>query len=405
MLRSLARGSLTAAALLVGAGAAQAGWEEGLAAFKGGDLGAAATEFQGVVTDKPDWYGGYFMLGQVRLMQNQNQEALTHLRKAYDLNPSELSIQLPLGKAYIAAGQFNDAARLLSSVDASKLAAGQQGALYQMLAVAHGRSGRSDEAAAALAKAVAANPNDAQVQFQYGTTALNAGDTAAAVKALEKAATLDSGDADMQRAYIQALLRSGRENTGAAKDQAYQKAVTVAKALSARDASYETLLLQGEAELGADSYPAAAATFQQAAAKNPADWLPHFYIGQAQTASGNYGPAEAALKQSLKVASSAQDQTRIWKQLGFVYEKQKNYSSARSAYQQAGDSAAVQRVAANEETEKFNEQVEADTEKIQQIEEERRKLEEQLKDLPGGPPPPRETASSTATSTSSTSTT
>jgi len=375
--------------LLAAAGSASAQWEDGVAAFKSGDYAKAAQEFQAIIDQQPDWPGAHYMLGQTLLKQKKNQEALAQLRKAYDLNPDDLSYQLALGKAYLSVRRYGDAAQLLGNIDAAALPKPQQAAMLQMLAVAYDKSGDSGRALQALSGAAQASPDNADIQFQYGSAALNNGDTATAVKALGKAASLDSGDATKQEVYVKALIRSGRETRqSGAKAQAYTKAVNAAKTLAASDGSFDNLLLLGEAQLGATDYAAAAATLQRAAAKKPNDWLPLYYVGQAHTATGQYGSAVSALNQALTKPSAAGDKVRINKQLGFVYEKQKNHSKALAAYQAAGDSAGVQRVKTNQETQAFNAAVDEETQKIQEIEAEARKLEEELKQLPGGGAPP-----------------
>lgn len=380
---------LIAIALLTVAGSASAAWEDGVAAFKGGDYAKAAQEFQAIIDQQPDWPGAHYMLGQTLLKQNKSQEALAQLRKAYDLKPSDVSYQLALGKAYLSVRRYGDAAQLLSGIDAASLPKPQQAAMLQMLAVAYDKSGDSGRALQALANAAQIEPNNANIQYQYGSAALNNGDTATAVRALGKAAGLDSGDTAKQEAYIKALIRSGRETRqSGAKAQAYSKAVDTGKKLVANDGSFDNLLLLGEAQLGATAYSDAAVTLQKAAAKKPNDWLPLYYIGQAHTATGQYGSAVTALGQALTKVGASADKARINRQLGFVYEKQKNHSKAMAAYQAAGDAAGVQRVKENMEIQAFNKDVDADAQKIKEIEEEARRLEEELNQLPGGGPPP-----------------
>ena len=56
---------LTLAILLVAfAAVSEAGWEEGVAAFKSGNFQQAAKEFQGFVDERPDVFQGHYMLGQ-----------------------------------------------------------------------------------------------------------------------------------------------------------------------------------------------------------------------------------------------------------------------------------------------------------------------------------------------------
>lgn len=380
--------TLSLAILLVASAAVlEAGWEEGVAAFKGGNYQQAAKEFQGFVDERPDVFQGHYMLGQSLAKLGRDQEALTHLRKALELESGNVGVQLALGKVYLEVGRYSDAAALLGKIDASSLPKSQQPALHQMMALALEKSGDSGRALQQLAQAARTNPNDATIQYQYGAAALRDGDTATAVAALGKAAQLDPNDPAKLNAYAQALVRKGRSTTGQTKAQAYQQASAAAQKLVAADPSYDNLMLLAGAQLGAKQYDGALSTLQQAARKNPNDWLPLFYQGQAFTQKDQFRSAESILKQALDKAKPGRDQVTIWKQLGFVYEKQKSYQAAIGAYQKAGDSAGVARVEENLQTAEYNKGVEAEADRIRALEEEQAKIEEELKALPGGPPP------------------
>lgn len=364
-----------------------AGWEDGIAAFKAGNYAQAAKEFEATVNEKPDWANGHMMLGRAQLKLGKTQAAITSLRKAYDLNPGDGTIQLALAQGYLEANMAGDAAKLLGKASPASFSKEQQSAYQKLYAMALEKSGQGDRAAQELAKAAAAAPNDAGLQYQYGAAALNAGNTQAAVGALEKAVRLDPKDPAKSKLYTQALIRAARETSGAAKDQTYAKAAEAARTLVAADGSYDNILLLGEAQLGATQYDAAVATFGQASGKNPSDWLPLFYTGQAHTAKESYGPAVDALQKAVGKAARSEDKARIYKQLGFVYEKQKNFDAAKTAYQSAGDGAAVARITQNQEIAAHNKAAEAEEKKVAELkkaQEEARKALEQ-----GGAPPPR----------------
>jgi tetratricopeptide (TPR) repeat protein len=372
---------------LVAVAPAEAGWEEGVAAFKGGNFTQAAKEFQAVIQERPDWGGGHYMLGLTLQKLSRNEEALSNLRQAYDLNPGDVSYQMALAKAYLDNRRYNDAAQLLSKINPAALTKAQQGAYHQMTSIAYEQTGQSDRALASLQQVVAANPNDADSQFRFCLAAYNAGRTAEAVPALEKAVRLDPNDAEKKAAFIKVLIRAARESTGNAKLAHYQKAVQVANELAGKQPTYENLLVLGEVQLGAQDYAGAASAFAKAAAKNGSDWLVHFYLGQAQTSLGQFREAEATLRTALTRASGDREQRTVWGQIGFVSEKLKDFSAARDAYHRAGDSAAVARVEENERIASENKAIEEENARLQAMEAERKKLEEQLKELPGGRPP------------------
>jgi predicted Zn-dependent protease len=371
---------------------ARAGWDEGVAAFKAKNFSQAAREFEGVVAQRPDWSGGFLMLGRTQLLLKRNNDAVVTLRKGYDLNPNDVQLQLYLAQAYLEAQRPGEASQLLGKINVASLPKEQQSFFNQLQAKALVDSGQTDRAAAALARAAAANPNDSDLQFQYGAMALNAGDVAAAVAALEKASRLAPNDNAKAKLYIQALIRQARGTPSAANDSIYARAAEAARGLVARDGSYDNLLLLGETQLGAKQYDTAVTTFEQAAQKNETDWLPHFYSGQALTTLSRYGEAESALKRGLLEAKKAEDKARIWRQLGFVYEKQKVFDQAKTAYQNGGDSAGVARVEQNAKIAENNRQAAEEEKKVEEIKKAQEAIKKQLQNQgvpPPSPPPGR----------------
>lgn len=375
----------TLAVMLLAAGLAEAGWEEGVAAYKAGNLSAAAQEFQGVVEGSPEFAGGHFMLGQVLLKQKKSNEALTHLRKAYELEPDNIGHQMALGQAYLNNRRFDDAAQILKRINAASLPKPQQTVYYQMLGAALQASGDAAGALDAMKRVAEANPNDADAWFRYGSAAYNAGQTDAGVAALEKAVKLDGNDAAKRKAYTQALVRQARLARGNTKQAAYTKAVAAAGALARMDGSYDNLLLLGEVQLGAKQYQDAVASLRQATSKSGNDWHPHFYLSQAYTQLDQWNAAATSAQAALERAKDETTRQRVWRQIGFAYEKQKSFDQAIDAYQKAGDSASVERVAENKRIAEENKGIEQENAEIARMEEERRRLEKELQELDGPP--------------------
>lgn len=374
-----------AALVLVAAGPAQAGWQEGVDAFKAGNYSVAAKEFQAVVESSPDYANGYFMLGQALGQLNRDQDALNAYRKAYDLNPNSVQFQFALANAYLATKRYADAAELYGRMNPSGLPASYQAAFHKNKAIALEKSGRGDEAIGALRDTARTNPNDAEAQYAYGVAAYNAGDLNAAISALGKAVQLE-GSSKHREAYVQALVRQARQDESK-KSGNYSRAVEQAKALVAANPSYDNLLTLGEAQLGAKQYQGAADSFQKASAKKSNDWLTFYYLSQAQTALGQYADAENTLAKALAANPSGQNEKRIYRQIGFVNEKLKNYEEAKVAYTRAGDQASVQRVQKNQEIAQENQEIQAHNREIEQMRAEQEKLEKELRELEEGPPP------------------
>ena len=361
-----------------------AGWDEGVAAFKSKNFQQAAAEFKELVDQNPEGYRGHYMLGLTLEQLKRKEEALSHLRKAYDLNPNDLSIKMALGRTYFNLRRYGDANKLLSTVDASALPANQRVAFYQIRGQSRFKSGNESGAVGDFAQLAKLNPQDAQMQYMYGTTALSAGQLDAAIGALGKAVQLAPSDNDKKRAYIQALVKKARTTRDkASKKSSYAKAAGVAKQLTASAPTYDNYVLQISAELGAGSFTDAIKTGNAGLSKKSDDWLMHYYLGQAYSSAGQYTQAEQPLL-AARERASGNDTKLVWRQLGFIYEKQKEYSKSIEAYRTAGDNAAVARVQENQNTAEFNKNVEEENRLIKEMEAEAKRLEKELEELEGG---------------------
>jgi tetratricopeptide (TPR) repeat protein len=376
---------LVVSLLILSATSALADWDQGVAAFTSKNWQQAVSEFQELVKQNPEGWRGYYMLGLSLEQLNRKEEALHNLRKAYDLNPNELSVKLALGRAYSTLRRYGDVTSLLGSVDVSSLPAAQQAAFYQIRGAARSKTHDDSGALKDFEQLVKLKPNDAQVQYSYGSMALSADRLDTAIAAIKKAVQLDPKDADMKRTYVQTLVRKGRVSQDkAAKKSAYAEAARLAKELAAAAPTYDNYMLQLSAELGAGLYEQAIATGKAALGKKNTDWLAHYYLGQAYTSAKQYEEAERPLLTAKEKAAKPDDLKQVWRQLGYTYEKQKKYSKSIEAYQFAGDAAGVTRVTENEKTDSFNKQVEEENKIIKEMEEEAKKLEEELKELEGG---------------------
>jgi len=364
---------------------ATAGWDEGVAAFTSKNYQQAVAEFKELVDQNPEGYRGHYMLGLSLQQLDRKEEALHHLRKAYDLNPNDLATKLALGRGYYNLRRYGEVAELLGPVNVADLPGSQQAAFYQMRSQARFKIDDKEGAVKDFAQLAKLKPTDAEVQYSYGKTALSVGQTDTAIDALAKAVQLDSKDAEKKRTYIQALLKKGRlTRDKSAKRTTYLKAANVAQELVASAPTYDNYMLKVSAELGAGRYKEAAETGRAAISKKGDDWLAHYYVGQALSSNKQYEQAEQPLERAKELAKSPEDIKRAWRQLGYVYEKQKEYSKAIDAYEFAGDQAGVARVAENEKTARYNKQVEEENKLIEEMKEEAKKLEEELEDLEGG---------------------
>ena len=218
--------SLTLALLLLMSIPAMAGWDEGVAAFRSKDYQSAYTLFQEYVQSNPSVAQGHYMLGTVAMQIKRNDEALTHLRKAYDLNPNDLATKMALARSYSTAKRYSDVAKLLGSIDASGLPASQKAFFYQARGTSRAKTNDSSGALADFAQLAKLKPDSAAIQYSYGSQALAAGKTSEGMRAVEKAISLDPKNESYRRSLAKTLIASGRRSRDAnAKKSAYQKAV------------------------------------------------------------------------------------------------------------------------------------------------------------------------------------
>lgn len=366
-------------------GAADPNWEAGVKAFQAQNFAAAVAAFQKYVEGGGDNYEGHLMLGQALLKTKQYPTAASHLQRALEVKPGDATVQLALGQALLLAGKKADACRTLQAVSEASLPAANKTVLYQLRAKAECGGG----VALADLKKIAEAKNDAASWAAYGSTAVAEGDLATGAAALDRAVKLDGNDARIRKSHVRALIQQARSSAGSQKDAAYAKAVPAAEGLLRVESSFDNQLLLGEVQMGAKQYDQSVASFRRAAGMNATAWLPLFYTGQALTALDRYGEAMEPLNKAMSLARSAEDQRKIYNQLGFVHEKLKNWAESVVNYEKAGNAGAVARVQQNQETEKFNADVEQHNKLIDELADEQRRLKEELDRLPGSGPPPR----------------
>ena len=384
---------LATACALLGASSASAGWEEGVAAFRAGNYAQAIAEFQQFVeerTEEEALQKGYQMLAQSLLRGGKAKEAIAAFQKHLELKPGDVGSQVFLGQAYYKSGMPRETVATLNRLNVGSLPAGHQIQVYQMRSASHARLGNTRAAAADLGNVADLKPDDAKTRFEYGRMLHNDAQLDAAIRAYERAISMDGGNAEWKTTLVNALKIKGRSTQGSAKAGVYGKAENVARSLVASSPSFDNLLLLGEVQLGGKSYDSAASTFQQAISKKANDWHAHFYLGQALGSLERYSDAEAPLNTALSLASGDAER-QIQDYLGFVLSKQNKYDAAISAYERAGNSAGAARVRENKQIAQENREADEHNRNIEELQRTREELRRQLEELPGAAnePPPR----------------
>jgi tetratricopeptide (TPR) repeat protein len=320
-----------------------ANWDDGLAAYKAKDYGTAAKEFEDVTKTNPDYVGGFYMLGLCQRSQNNLSAALGNLRKAVELDAAnekpDPRYSIALGQALIQAKQYNDAYSSLKALNFSSLPASYRSSYALLFAQAANKTNRAGEAVNVLNAQVRADSSNAGLYQALGVAQDDLGDDKAAYTAFKRAYELDSKDETSGRYAVRAATGVARRTTSSSeKSRYYTDAATIAEKLAKSDPKFEHNLLAGESWLGAQQYSKALGWFEKAKAQQSRNALVYYYIGQSYTSLGQYTNALSSLQQALELGSGNADlRKKIYNQMGYVHEKNRDFMKAKQAYSEAGN--------------------------------------------------------------------
>jgi len=319
-------------------------WNKGLEAYNKKDYANAAKEFEDVTKTNPDYVGGYYMLGLSQRAAGNLSAALGNLRKAVDLDTASETpdprYRIALAQALNQAKQYNDAYQTLKPVDFAKLPGSYRTSYALLFAQAANKTNRSGEAVNVLNAQVRADSSNAALYQALGVAENDLGDDKAAYAAFKRAYELDSSDQATGRNAARAGIAVARRSTSdAEKNRYYTESARIVERLAAASPSFEHSLLAGEAWLGAGEYSTALSWFDKARAQQPRNALVHYYIAQSQTSLNRLDSALTSLQESLNLGSNNADlRKKIYCQMGYVYDKKRDFAKAKQAYLECGNS-------------------------------------------------------------------
>lgn len=325
----------------------QAEWNKGLEAYKAKDYATAAKEFQEVTETNPDYVGGYYMLGLCQRAQNNLSAALGNLRKAVELDKANETpdprYSIALAQALNQADQYREAYTTLKAISFNKLPASYRSSYALLFAQAANKTDHSGEAVNVLNSQIRADSSNAALYQALGVANDNLNDDQAAFTAFKRAFELEKDPAKKaasgEAAVRSAISKARRTSSASEKSRTYTEAAQIAEKLAAADPSFDHNLYAGEAWLGAKQYSKALGWFEKAKAQQSRNALVHYYIGQCYTSLNQMSNALSALQQALNLGSGNADlRKKIYNQMGYVYEKNRDFMKAKQAYQEAGNS-------------------------------------------------------------------
>jgi Flp pilus assembly protein TadD len=263
-------------------------------ALKAGDTYTAIEAFTGAITLRPHSMIGYFHRGEAYRAERQDEEALRDLREATRLAPDAPQPLVALGDVYDANG---DPARAAVWYDqAAEKLKGQDPALLYKLGLARYRAGSPAEAIAPLREALAHNDSAGEIHYLLGLIYRDIQRTDDAVAALERAVKVQP-TLIPAREELADLYRSQRRLVGEMEQL---------QALSVLDADTSRAVDIGLAEARQGQFSAALGTLATAATQSPTNSqvqraLGRVYLARAEKIAdpGDVAGALASLESAL----------------------------------------------------------------------------------------------------------
>ena len=318
--------------------ALRAGWNEGVEAFRRGDLETALAEFQQVTEARPEFAGGHLMLGQTLSRRGRWSEATASFARAYELEPeAKPGLVLPWGRALLESEQPEKAVAVLEKLDPEGLDEGRRKAYFALLSRALLESGPPVRPLERLDRLARSAPDNPAVWQALGHALARADRPTEAARAFERALELADDDPAAARSYVRTAFEAARRANGELRREWYTRAAEAAGRLVRREPTADHWLLLGEARLGAGQHREAVAAFEKAAAKAPRDPLPDFYLGEAFLGLREGDRAEWVLRDALRKSPGPDLTSRIHRALGQAHHLQEEYTQAAREYRTAGD--------------------------------------------------------------------
>src|SRR5882672_5660931 len=294
----------------------------------------AAKEAKQIAAQFPNDSEAWKIAGFAELSLKQYPIASDDLQKALDLQKAsqrpDINTEDALAQAYVLAEKFDRALPLLVTATTRSGAAADPLMLYYR-GLAEYKSGKPADAEKTFAAAVKANPKDSLSLFYLGQIGIGKNDLDGAIASLNRATVNDPRFAAAWTLLTSAYLRRAALNTDATKAAAdYLSAVRAGEGLIAIRTDAEAITLFGQALIGSEQYPRAAAALERATLQPDAKAVTFYLLGIAQSRAKNFPKAIAALQTA---AQKSPDDINVYRELGYAYEVTKQYARALAVYE------------------------------------------------------------------------
>jgi len=294
---------------------------------------AAAKEAKDIAAQFPNDSEAWKIAGFAELGLKQYGPAADDLQKALDLQEvakrTDPNTEDALAQAYVLSEKFDRALPLLVKVT-TRTATPDPSLLYYR-GLAEYKLGKPLDAEKTFTAVVKANPKDTASLFYLGQIALAKNDLDGAIASLNRATVTDPRFAPAWTLLTSAYLRRAALTEDTAKASAdYLNAVRAGEGLIKVKTDAEAVTLFGQALIGSEQYPRAAAALERATLQPDAKGVTFYLLGIAQSRAKNFPKAIIALQTA---AQKSPDDVNVFRELGYAYEVSKLYAKALAAYE------------------------------------------------------------------------
>jgi tetratricopeptide (TPR) repeat protein len=288
------------------------------------DYQNSVTAFKKITDLDPKRADAFFGLGQIYIRLQQPAEALAALNQAIEIDPSNKEAFLFLGNAYEDSREFQKAGDAYEKYLATKTE--KPWTVYQRLGISRLNANQFDAAAAALAEALKAQPQDANIGFNLAQAYQKAGRLQEAEETYKKLAEISPKDAGNWYSYILKMYSDA---------QKLDKAIEAAKKIVELKPSDELSLINlGNMYQQVQKYPEAITAYQQALKIKPGYDLAHFQIGACLYNLKRYTEAIESFKKTVAIDP---DNGAGWQYLAISEMQLKRFDAALDPMKKAAD--------------------------------------------------------------------
>ncbi len=313
--------ALVAAVLLFAVPVAHADYEQGMAYFKQGKYVEAASEFQAVLENAPEYDFGHFMLGNCYFKLKKYRDAEQAFRKAIEIESGKFNYHYMLAQTLLALRKYSEVVTTLDKAVELAQSPAEKRRLYKLRGIALARIKQYDRAIEDLKRA---NPaKDFTVAKELGRACYIAGDYSCAIDSFQKADALRKNDPLVLKMLAKAMIEKARRTRDKkAKEALFRRAAQVA----ARYAKVETKKVDpheiyGAALLGANDFNGAIREFREVLKRDPKSCTAMLNIAQAYLALEKWNDV---ITWGKKAVSCDPKNYLGYQQLAFAYIKLKN---------------------------------------------------------------------------------